>query len=185
MRLFPLSFRSLAPLFLGVLLYAWTVPVAPSFGQQAQATRFVSLGSSEINVRVGPGQRYDIAWVFVQRGLPVEVIQEYDNWRKIRDAEGNEGWIHRNLLSSNRTALISPWLAPGADAIPVRARPEDTAPLRVRAAPRVLVAVQQCDTSWCAISGSYQPDGSGGARNFSGYVAQEMLWGVYADEAFD
>ncbi|MCP5118245.1 MAG: hypothetical protein GY953_46110, partial [bacterium] len=55
--------------------------------------RFVSLKSSRVNVRVGPGESYGIAWVFVKPGLPIEVVQEYDNWRRIRDADGAMGWV--------------------------------------------------------------------------------------------
>ncbi|MEH6546060.1 MAG: SH3 domain-containing protein, partial [Sneathiella sp.] len=69
--------------------------------------RFVSLSSNKVNVRTGPGTRYPITWVFVRRGWPVEVIAEYELWRRIRDVDGSTGWVHKGLLSSRRTLIIT------------------------------------------------------------------------------
>ena len=64
--------------------------------------RFVSIGADRANLRTGPGVRYPIVWVLQRRGLPVMVSAEFDHWRKIRDADGAEGWVHRSLLSGPR-----------------------------------------------------------------------------------
>lgn len=144
--------------------------------------RFASLRASEINVRVGPGQRYDVAWVYVRAGLPIEIVQEFDNWRKIRDFEGAEGWVHKNLLSGERTALIAPWLSDDIDE-PLFARPSQTAAVRAYAGAMVLVNVDKCLGSWCEVSGSFVPKGATRALNFGGWISQEKLWGVYPDEA--
>ncbi|MEZ5840142.1 MAG: SH3 domain-containing protein, partial [Hyphomicrobiales bacterium] len=61
--------------------------------------RFVSLKSNRVNVRVGPGRGYEVSWVFTRGGLPVEVIQEFENWRRVRDSEGAEGWVFHSLVS--------------------------------------------------------------------------------------
>ncbi|MCU0790748.1 MAG: SH3 domain-containing protein, partial [Nitratireductor sp.] len=50
--------------------------------------RYVSLKSARVNMRVGPGRDYMVDWMYMKRGLPMEVIQEYDTWRKVRDSEG-------------------------------------------------------------------------------------------------
>ncbi len=98
---------------LTALLLMLFAQMGPVFAQSVGASglplpRFASLGSSKINVRVGPGQKYEVAWIFIQNGLPIEIIQEFDAWRKIRDSEGAEGWIHKTLLSGRRTALVTP-----------------------------------------------------------------------------
>ena len=145
--------------------------------------RFTSLGSSKINVRVGPGQKYEVAWIFVQNGLPIEIIQEFDAWRKIRDSEGAEGWIHKTLLSGRRTALITPWLDETVTGTPIYARADATAPRRAILQPKVLVTVEKCETSWCEISGRYKPDPtSEKSQNFKGWINQVALWGVYQGE---
>ena len=59
--------------------------------------RFVSLKSSEVNLRTGPGTRYPIEWVYQRRALPVEITAEFDNWRRVRDSEGVVGWIQRRI----------------------------------------------------------------------------------------
>ncbi len=164
------------------VLFALPAPAQSALGASGlPLPRFASLRASEINVRVGPGQRYDVAWVYVRAGLPVEIVQEYDNWRKIRDFEGAEGWVHKNLLSGERTALITPWLSD--DTEPLFARPSETASVRAYAGAMVLVNVDKCLGAWCEVSGSFVPKGATRALNFGGWISQEKLWGVYPDEA--
>lgn len=149
--------------------------------------RFASLGSSKINVRHGPGQKYDVAWIFVQNSLPVEIIQEFDAWRKIRDSEGAEGWVHKTLLSGRRTALVTPWHISDADAQTILyARPDDESPQRAILKPGVLIVLEKCDKKWCEASGRFKPDENADkSENFKGYVAQSALWGVYQNEIID
>ncbi|MCF4097015.1 SH3 domain-containing protein [Maritalea mediterranea] len=162
---------------------AWAQNVGPS---GLPLPRFVSLGSSKINVRHGPGQKYDVAWIFTQSGLPVEVIQEFDTWRKVRDSEGDEGWIHQSLLSGRRTGLIAPWLNEQSQAIPLYARADRGAPLRAQLAPKVLVTVEECIVAWCEVAGSFQPEGENArSQNFKGWVEKQFVWGVYENEEFD
>ena len=81
---------------------------AQAFAQAAKGAsglplpRFVSLKSKSVNLRVGPSVDYAIAWRYMRPGVPVEIIQEYDNWRRIRDADGAEGWVNQALLSGDR-----------------------------------------------------------------------------------
>lgn len=134
--------------------------------------RFVSLKSDEVNVRVGPGTDYAIKWTFKRRGWPVEVVQEFDNWRRIRDSDGAEGWVYHSLLASDRTALIAPWRS---DPVPLRAEADDDARVVALLEPLVLAKVESCDKRWCEISG----------QNWSGFISQKTLFGVYPNETFD
>src|SRR5262245_26457172 len=61
--------------------------------------RFVSLKSDRVNVRSGPTKDHEVTWVYTRTGLPVEITAEYENWRRIRDWEGAEGWVYHSLLS--------------------------------------------------------------------------------------
>jgi SH3-like domain-containing protein len=145
--------------------------------------RFASLGSSKINVRVGPGQKYEVAWIFVQNGLTIEIIQEFDAWRKVRDSEGAEGWIHKTLLSGRRTALVTPWLNDTPNGTPIYDRADATSPRRAILQPKVLVTVEKCEDGWCEVSGRYKPDpNSDDNQNFRGWINQVALWGVYQNE---
>lgn len=131
--------------------------------------RFVSLESAEIYVRTGPGKQYPVKWVFKKQGLPVEVVLEYEHWRKIRDHEGQQGWIYGPLLSGRRTALIraegdvllhgGPSVEYGAVAI---------------AQPMSVVHVKSCADIWCKIE----------AQNLEGWIPKAFLWGIYDTEKF-
>ena len=70
--------------------------------------RFVSLKSDKVNVRGGPNQDQEVRWVYTRAGMPVEVTAEFENWRRIRDWEGAEGWVYHSLLSGKRTAVVVP-----------------------------------------------------------------------------
>lgn len=184
-----LSTKSFVTMIAAMLMVLGMVLSAPALAQTETndslsglpLPRFVSLRSQPINVRVGPGTRYEIAWVFVKPSLPVEIIQEFDIWRKIRDIDGQEGWIHQNLLVGRRTAYVAPW-SQTEDPIAMRTRAEETATIRALLGPNVLVNVESCDGSTCKIA-TRTDDGAD--RAYSGFIDQENLWGVYANEEFD
>lgn len=134
--------------------------------------RFVSLKSANVNVRRGPGQDYDLSFTFVRAGLPVEIIQEFDNWRKIRDSDGSEGWVFHSLLAGKRTALVAPWAAEGQFATRRIAGVDATVVAYLK--PRVVAAIGECTGAWCEVSGA----------GFEGWIEQDKLWGVYPEEQF-
>ena len=82
----------------------------------------------------------------MRRGLPVEVIAEFDAWRRIRDWQNTVGWVHQSMLDGKRTALIV-----GSDRGLVR-EPVDTAPLVARLAPGVVARLLECDGLWCRLN---------------------------------
>lgn len=136
--------------------------------------RFVSLKSDRVNVRQGPSRDHDIAWTFVRAGLPVEIIQEFENWRRIRDWEGQEGWVFHSLLSGRRTGLVTPWEKDGATT-PLRVDDDSNAGVLAVLKPKVLVSVSECAGGWCKVMG----------ESYDGYVDQTRLFGVYPDESVD
>src|ERR1700759_2223417 len=68
--------------------------------------RFVSLKSDRVNVRGGPNKDQDVRWIYTRAGMPVEITAEFENWRRIRDSEGAEGWVYHAMLSGKRTAVV-------------------------------------------------------------------------------
>ncbi len=135
--------------------------------------RFVSLKAGRVNVRLGPGEDYKVAWVFTKSALPVEVIQEFDTWRRIRDSDGQTGWVFHSLLSAKRTAVVTPW--GGTDPLPLRAGKSPASAVTAYLQPGVEAAVDKCTSGWCDLSG----------KGFSGWIEQTQLWGVYLDEVVD
>lgn len=133
--------------------------------------RFVSLGSDEVNLRTGPGTRYPIKWVYTKKHLPVEIVNEFDTWRKIRDIQGDEGWVHKTMVSGYRYAIIKD------DEQLVRSAPNKQESIIVaRLEPGVIVKVDACDLSWCDVSVH---------GNYKGWVEKSALWGAYPQEIFD
>lgn len=143
--------------------------------------RFVSLKAQSVNMRVGPSLKYQVDWMFTKRGLPLEIIQEYDNWRKVRDSEGVEGWINQSLLSGKRTALVTPWKSGQPEEyLPLTKKPSDDSRLVAKVEPGVLANVEECENGWCLVEIDDTVTGS-----VSGYARQKLLWGVYPDEKID
>jgi SH3-like domain-containing protein len=144
--------------------------------------RFATTRSSPINVRVGPSTRYDIAWVYVKPGTPVEIVQEFDTWRKVRDFDGSLGWVHQSLLSGKRAGLAAPWSE--GEQTPLLSGRNADGGVRAWLGSRFRVDIKSCDGKWCAVSATVGPE-TGRTASYSGYMPQAKLWGVYEGEAFD
>lgn len=132
--------------------------------------RYVSLKPDKVNVRAGPTRDHDITWQYQRAGLPVEITAESDNWRRIRDWEGSEGWVYHSMLSGRRTAVVMP--KEKNELVPLYDRASDNAAIIARLQANVFGSVKRCTGTWCHISGA----------GFDGWIAQERLWGVYPDE---
>src|SRR5256714_2120764 len=114
--------------------------------------RFVSLKSDKVNVRAGPTKDHDVAWVYNRAALPVEVTAEFENWRRIRDWEGAEGWVYHSLLSGRRTALVSPQ-SRGKDLLELRDKPDAASAVTAKLQHGVLASVKRCKDGWCRLTG--------------------------------
>ena len=135
--------------------------------------RYVSLKSDRVNLREGPSKDHRTSWVFQRAGLPVEITAEFDNWRRIRDAEGTEGWVLQSLLSGKRTALVAPWKR--GEVFPIFAKPIEGASVAAKLQSGVQGGIRKCDGTWCRISG----------EGYDGFIQQSVLWGVYPGDKFD
>ncbi len=133
--------------------------------------RYVSLKSDKVNVRRGPSTDQPIIWVFSRAGLPVEIFAESDNWRRVRDSEGAEGWVFHSLLSGRRTVLVSPW-AKGQESVRLHDSRSTGSQIVAELQSGVIGDVVECDGEWCELT----------IDEYSGYVEQGKLWGVYRDE---
>lgn len=164
------------PYLLSALLLALGLFTGATFASDIGKTtalpipRFVSIKAAPANVRAGPGIDYPLKWTFVRRALPVEIVAEFGNWRRIRDWEGKQGWVFGPLLSGIRTALVAPWS--GAKSVSLRSDTATDAPVVAIMQPTVLVRIIRCDGKWCKVK----------AGTRQGYVRQTKLWGAYPGE---
>lgn len=145
--------------------------VGPSTG--LPVPRYVSLKSDRVNLREGPSREHLASWVFLRSGLPMEITAESDNWRRVRDSEGTEGWVLKGLLAGKRTALVASWRK--NELRPLRSQASNDAAIVANLQTGVLASIKKCDGHWCRIYGD----------DFDGFIRQEDLWGVYPGEAVD
>jgi SH3-like domain-containing protein len=141
--------------------------------------RFASLRSAPVNLRTGPGVRYPVDWVYVRRALPMEIVAEFDTWRRVRDPDGAEGWVHQSMLSGRRTAMVR--RDGGADGAaapqPLRAAGNDQAALVATLAPGVIVTLQRCPagSAFCRVE----------VAGAQGWLRRAALWGLRDGETID
>jgi SH3-like domain-containing protein len=135
-----------------------------------QVPRFVSLKTDRVNVRGGPDKDHDVAWIYTRIGWPVEITAEFENWRRIRDSDGTEGWVYHSLLSGKRMAAVQ--LKSKTDLVALHAKPDTQSPVTAQLQSGVLGSIKHCNGVWCRLAG----DG------FDGWIEQNRLWGVYPDE---
>ncbi len=128
--------------------------------------QFVSLRAGDVNLRVGPGENYPIEWVYKRRDLPVEIIEEFENWRRIEDWQGTKGWVVDRMLTDKRDVIV-------AGAVrQLYQRPDPAAPVVARAEPGVVARLVECQGAWCRVQ----------AVGYSGWMQRGAVWGVSADE---
>ena len=131
--------------------------------------RFESLRGSPVFMREGPSTQHRVKWVYHHKGTPLEVIQSYDVWRRVRDADGETGWMHVAVLTRDRTAVIR-----GSGTAPVRRRGDSTAPIVAQAQPGAIGLIETCSPIACELD----------FGNTAGWVERTRLWGVHGDEQF-
>jgi len=125
--------------------------------------RWVSLKSSHVRARQGPGLDYRILWEYRAAGLPVQVIAETREWRKICDPEHGVAWISRSVASGRRGTFND-----SGTEVPVRAGRDGESPVRARFSPRSLLALEVCEEGWCRVR----------ARKLKGWIAQGSVFGT-------
>ena len=154
--------------FLCILLIAMPVIAKADLGKETglRVPRFVSMNSSKVNVRAGPGTRYPIKWVFQRKTLPVQIIAESDTWRKIRDFEGIEGWVHQSMLSGRRRAVVTGTIQQ------LKREPQETAKTVALLEPGVVLRLEKCSGAWCLVEGG----------SYKGWIGRQSIWGVDAND---
>jgi SH3-like domain-containing protein len=132
--------------------------------------RFVSLSASIVNMRTGPGEQHPVMWVYRRNGLPVKVVGEFYQWRKVVDHEGAIGWIKSNLLSNRRKLLIV-----GSGMVDIKRNAAREARIVARAEPGVVGELETCDTAWCLID----------LGRAEGWIPRAQVWGLLEGEKID
>ena len=131
--------------------------------------RFAALRADEVYMRLGPGKRYPIEWVYKRRDLPVRIEREFEEWRLVRDQENTKGWVHQATLAPRRTAVVI-----GGERVMRRDARDDAAPV-ARLKPGVIVRLSSCDAAsdWCQTQ----------IQDYRGWIKRSEVWGMLPGEA--
>ncbi|MEM1316128.1 MAG: SH3 domain-containing protein [Pseudomonadota bacterium] len=131
--------------------------------------RYVSLKAAKANIRRGPGLDRRVDWVFLRRGMPLQVIAEHGHWRRVRDMDSAVGWVHYSLIRGDRTAVVREEIAD------IRDDPSEAGRTVARAERGVVMALEACEAGWCEVS----------KGRVEGWVEKAAIWGAGRDEVFD
>jgi SH3-like domain-containing protein len=151
-------------LFLVVLIFCYPQTSLADLGRETglEVPRFVSLSSNKTNVRAGPGRRYPLKWIYQRQNLPVKVIAEFDTWRKIKDHEDIEGWVHQRMLSGRK------WVFVIRENTIIRDGQRATARDVARLEPGVIARLGECSVEWCLVE----------ADSYKGWILKTDVWGA-------
>jgi SH3-like domain-containing protein len=141
---------------------AWAQPpkVGPS---QMEVPRYVSLKYGEVNARVGPDDAHRVLWAYRAKGLPVQVVAETREWRRICDPEGNLSWVLKRMVDGRRTAMrVQP------TPLALHAQPKAGAKVNAYLAGRATANLDRCEKGWCRL----KADGE------SGWAPESEIWGA-------
>ncbi len=142
-------------------------------GQKGRVTglpipRWVSMKAAEGNVRRGPDLHHRIDWVFQHQNMPLQVIDEFEHWRRVVDFEGQGGWMHFRLLSGVRTVVfmadVTLYKKPSAEAEPLGSGERGA-----------IAFLEACTPDWCRVS-------KGGVW---GWMEKPQIWGAGVEEVFE
>ena len=155
-----------------ILVLMLTAAPAPAVaaGEEAggpKLPRFVSLQSDKVNLRTGPGRRYPSQWVLTRRDMPVEIIAQFENWRRIREWDGTTGWVQQQMVAGKRFVVVDK-----SGNRPIHRQPDPNAAVVARVERGVVARLAECRGAWCRIE----------TNDVSGWMRRADLWGVYLDE---
>ena len=129
--------------------------------------RFVSLHSDKVNLRTGPGRQYPIEWVLTRKDMPVEIVAQFEHWRRIRDWDGTEGWVQEHMVDGKRYVIV------GKGGVrPLYQQPDPASAVVARAEPGVVARLLECRGPLCRVE----------ADEISGWMRRSDIWGVLPDE---
>lgn len=145
----------------GAVSFAWAAERATPSG--LPVPRYVSLKFDEVNARAGPGDDHRMLWIYRVKGLPVQVVAETAEWRRVCDPQGGLAWVHKRTTDGKRMVIgLSP------KRVPLRGKPREEAAIKAYLNPRALATLIKCDKGWCRI----RADGE------TGWAPRSSLWGT-------
>ena len=155
-------------LMVSIGIFGTPTPSFAAEGTRLPLPRFVSLRANQVNLRTGPGVQYPVEWVYQRQNLPVEIIAEYRTWRKIRDWQSTQGWVHQSMLSGRRSVIVTGKRRSLRSSADTKSSP--VAEIEAGA----IAHLDKCPSGggWCMVE----------AESLKGWLRKVEFWGAYRDE---
>ena len=83
-------------LILPINVYSIIYPIEP---------RYASLKKDRVYLRYNASFDAPIKFIYQKKNLPILIIDKHDVWKKVRDIDGEEGWIHTSMISNKETFI--------------------------------------------------------------------------------
>jgi SH3-like domain-containing protein len=131
---------------------------------------YASLRSDKVFLREGPTYQHRILFTYKRKDYPVEILAAYENWRRVRDADGTVGWMSQTMLSDARTVLVT-----GKGKAQILSSPSPGSQAVAEAEPGVVGKLKACKPQFCKIV----------AGGVTGWIDRTRIWGVDAGEIID
>ena len=122
--------------------------------------KYLSLKNNIVNVRYGPGLNYPIKYVYKKKYLPVKIIDQKENFRKIIDFKKNSGWIHISQLTKPNSLIIL------ENKILFKKPSKFSKPIAKLIKGRLLL-ITKCKYNWCRVK----------TDNYKGWIKNKEVWG--------
>ena len=128
--------------------------------------RFETLKYAAVNGRSGPSREHPVVWRYERKGLPLLIIKESRDWRRVRDPSGDEVWVHARMLEAGSAAMMQ-------SPVSLREKPDVSSREIAAVEKGVLAELGECEAGWCHVI----------AGGFRGWAPQSALWGADTGEA--
>ena len=155
---------ALRNVFVAALCLCATVAAAGERLTGLPLPRYAAIRATEANLRVGPSTNYPVLWRYEERGLPVRIVKEHFDWRKVEDPKGETGWMSAHLLANWPRAIVTT-----ADRL-LRRSPEAGARGVAVLEPGVVVTVLERRGGWCRVA----------KEGHKGWLKSDEAWGACA-----
>ena len=149
-------------LVVSLLILLFCLQSSIAISEETPLPRFASIKSKQVNARTGPNLRYPIKWVFVRQGEPVQVVAEFEQWRKIRDFNQDESWIHMSMLSKKQYGIVI-----GPELVAMH-KDDKARKLIAKLEPETRVEILDCQKHVCKVI----------AEEYKGFVNKKNIWGI-------
>jgi len=137
-----------------------------SFSEVKLKKKYLSIKTNQANMRMGPTSEHPILWIYEKKNMPVEVIDEFEVWRKVKDYQGDTGWMHLSQLSRKRTLLTQ------KSGIVIFSNSTIYSKPLIKIGNLETVVIKKCIPSWCLIE----------INKYKGWIQTDHVWGIEKDE---